>query len=260
MNTQEESENHWPGYVDALTTMTMMLIFVMMILSVAIFSFSENVSRSLVEKVAQSAGIDAPAEGQSVEDYTETVMAALEARKTKGGTMLAAKRPDNPDASPGGQQAGIKTGEPPPAARTPGEERIIESNAGEKTLSPEKGIAVQRSEALITLTFKPRATALDEGAQKEMRAYLESAAKAGDEARFDLKAYAGTDTGALSDARRVAYYRAMAVRAELIANGIPALRISVHVLDQTEKTDPHRVQIFTRTKTAAGGETKDLRG
>ena len=102
--------------------------------------------------------------------------------------------------------------------------------------------------------------ALDEGAQKEMRAYLESAAKAGDEARFDLKAYAGTDTGALSDARRVAYYRAMAVRAELIANGIPALRISVHVLDQTEKTDPHRVQIFTRTKTASGGEAKDLRG
>ena len=67
MNTNDESENHWPGYVDALTTMTMMLIFVMMILAVAIFSMSENVSRTLVEQVAKSAGIKLPTEGLSIE-------------------------------------------------------------------------------------------------------------------------------------------------------------------------------------------------
>ena len=41
----DANENHWPGYVDALTTMLMVLTFVMMILGIAVFAMSQNVSR-----------------------------------------------------------------------------------------------------------------------------------------------------------------------------------------------------------------------
>jgi len=70
VSANEEVEHHWPGYVDALTTMTMMLIFVMMILAVAIFSMSENVSRSLVREDRSRGGIKIPTSEGSIETYT----------------------------------------------------------------------------------------------------------------------------------------------------------------------------------------------
>ena len=77
-----EEENHWPGYVDALTTMTMMLIFVMTILAVAIFGLSQNVSRSMVEKIAKVANID----DVSSSETTDTLAARVLSRSLKSSS------------------------------------------------------------------------------------------------------------------------------------------------------------------------------
>ncbi|OYU48929.1 MAG: hypothetical protein CFE31_10915 [Rhizobiales bacterium PAR1] len=254
MNTNDESENHWPGYVDALTTMTMMLIFVMMILAVAIFSMSENVSRTLVEQVAKSAGIKLPTEGLSIEAYTKQVMTELETRGLNGadgGAPVASRKPVDNGTATGGELAGLKEGPVALATRTPGDEHVIESNAGARTLAPEAGVGVRRTDSLLTLLFKPRATALDEPAQQEMRSFIEASGNLGGEIRFDLKAYASTDTGAMSDSRRVAYYRAMAVRAQLIAMGVASTRIAVQVLDHVGQDQANRVQVFTKPAASA---------
>ena len=41
-----EEDSYWPGYVDALTTMTMVLTFIMMVLGVVVFMLSQNISRT----------------------------------------------------------------------------------------------------------------------------------------------------------------------------------------------------------------------
>ncbi|MGL4974092.1 MAG: hypothetical protein ACRC56_02270, partial [Bosea sp. (in: a-proteobacteria)] len=233
----ENDENHWPGYVDALTTMTMMLIFVMMILAVAMFNMSESVSRGLVEKIAQSAGLSISGEGLSTEDLATQIAGQLEGRGPgKSGTAVAASGEGGTSLKMASSQAG---------SALPGEEKRIESGAGFSPLKTDPGVETKTAPALLTLAFKPRATALDEASQKDMRQFVEQTGKVQSDARFELRAYATPQAGTLSDSRRVAYYRAMAVRASLISIGIPATRIGVKVEDREKSDDAELVQVFT---------------
>jgi hypothetical protein len=216
----EENENHWPGYVDALTTMTMMLIFVMMILSVAMFTMSENVSRGLVEKIAESAGVNVTEADLTTEDLARKVSEKIE-EKTSRAIARA--------------EQGL-----------PGEERRIASTAEPLARKTDAPVTSERSPALLTLVFRPRAIALDEQSQNEMKAFLESRGETPGESRFELKAYANAEAGGLSDSRRVAYYRAMTIRTHLIGLGVDAHRISVRVEDRPLADQAEKVQLFAR--------------
>ena len=69
--------NYWPGFVDALSTMTMMLIFLMMILSLVLVSVSQTVSKSQVVAIARAAKIDISGSPASIEALTAQIIAAL---------------------------------------------------------------------------------------------------------------------------------------------------------------------------------------
>ena len=69
--------NYWPGFVDALSTMTMMLIFLMMILSLVLVSVSQNVTKSQVIAIARAAKIDISGQPASIEALTAQIIAAL---------------------------------------------------------------------------------------------------------------------------------------------------------------------------------------
>ena len=59
MSAQEDGEtNYWPGYVDALTTMTMVLTFVMMILAIGVYLLSESLSKSLLATLLRQADVE----------------------------------------------------------------------------------------------------------------------------------------------------------------------------------------------------------
>lgn len=75
--TSDEETNYWPGFVDALSTMTMMLIFLMMILSLVLVSVSQNVSKAQVVAIARAAKIDISGQSASIESLTTQVIAAL---------------------------------------------------------------------------------------------------------------------------------------------------------------------------------------
>lgn len=221
VNTNQENENHWPGYVDALTTMTMILIFVMMILAVTLFGVSENVSRSLVERIAAAVGVRVPGDDISTEAFAERVVAHLETR------------------------AQVKP--PPPTTAYPQPDEItIESKAEPRAYTPNAPVNVDKNDSFLTLSFKPRAAALDENALNEIKSAIDKSNLQNSDLVFVLKAYASTDVGALSDSRRVAFYRAMAVRTRLMGLGIPAQRVQVLVLDQGGADVLDRVQVQVR--------------
>jgi outer membrane protein OmpA-like peptidoglycan-associated protein len=76
-----EDENYWPGYVDALTTMTMVLTFILMVLGITIFSLSQNVSRSYLESIARAAGMSVQSGAGSLDELKQRIMGALEAER-----------------------------------------------------------------------------------------------------------------------------------------------------------------------------------
>jgi Na+-transporting methylmalonyl-CoA/oxaloacetate decarboxylase gamma subunit len=56
-SSSEEEENYWPGFVDALTTMTMVLTFILMVLGIVVFSLSQTVNRAHLEAIAEAANV-----------------------------------------------------------------------------------------------------------------------------------------------------------------------------------------------------------
>ena len=88
-----EEENYWPGYVDALTSMVQVLAFVMMLLALAVYVLSQNVSRSAVVAISKAVEIK-PDANATVEHLLGDVLA--EVARLKALAANATARGDTP--------------------------------------------------------------------------------------------------------------------------------------------------------------------
>lgn len=131
-----EEENYWPGYVDALTTMLMVLTFVMMVLGIVVFTLSQNVSKNVVAGVAQALNIDTS--GLDARTPEALRQAVIEALKEK----LA--HPAHPPPTPGAPTLARAAEEPAPVqepSRTPNGPALPTFASGAPTLPPSPAAA-----------------------------------------------------------------------------------------------------------------------
>lgn len=232
----DANENHWPGYVDALTTMLMVLTFVMMLLGIAVFAMSQNVSRIIVETIARAALIDPPIDDVPVPELTERILEKLrlhpprapvkpaeQARTEAGANALARNRTAAPDES---QKA-----EPP--AMLGDETRVVSATPAYVPPAPGPVRSATAGQALV-LEFQPRATRLDDVAAASMLQTLQGEARFRDAAIIEIRALVDRSAASPTDARRIAYYRAMLVRAALLQADVPASRLRIY----TDETGP----------------------
>jgi hypothetical protein len=230
MAASETEENYWPGYVDALTTMTMVLTFIMLVLGLAVFSLSQNVSKGMLESIASAMKLtDGMSKDMSSDDITRMVIErvekqdeAMQAAKAEAA-RLAAIRPEELRQLPAGRA--VDPGDPGSAAT----ERRIESAASAPTAPATPQTTVSKQQAQLRLVYKPRATGLDDAAREAIGQALASDSIL--QTAKTVEIVAGVDAGnlAVSDANRIAYYRALILRGQLMGAGIAADRIKVRV-------------------------------
>lgn len=216
MSAGSDNEDHsWPAFVDALTTMTMILTFVMLILSVAIASLAQNVSKYVIDQISEAIG--KPVEPTaSAEKSTRDVIEAIEKLKA------AAK--------------------PVPLQTQPVEqEKKIEATVEEK--KPVDKVAATSTQTMLTLKYPVRQSRLDATAEAELKTFLETSAAAKSATVLEVRAFASLAVGSISEAKRFAYYRAMILRSSLITAGIPAEKVNIQVelSNAAEDTDIARI-------------------
>jgi hypothetical protein len=221
-----EEENHWPGYVDALTTMTMMLIFVMTILAIAIFGMSQNVSRSMVEKIAKVINIDTLTDQESTDDLASRVVARLETQQRENQTAAAPPPPE---------KAAIQAESIRPMAPD-----HVFASADRSVSKPAVPALVFQQSAFITIAFEKRATGIDAETNDRIKVAMEAGGWLSQS--IELKAFVDR-SGSISDARRVAFYRLLNLRGRLIAMGIAADRIKARIEDAIGNEGPDIVRI-----------------
>jgi hypothetical protein len=218
----DENENHWPGYVDALTTMTMVLTFVMMVLGIAIFTLSQNVSRGFLDAIAKAVNVSTNPDETSQEEMARQVIARIEAitaeQQARGPAPTDVTRPAASGQSP-----------------TPGE--TIASLSEPATEQRLAALRLDAGEQALRVVFKPRATTLDDDARNLLAQRLKSLPQLAASGMVEIRAGIDPANAAVSDAKRVAFYRAMRARLEVMQAGVPATRIHVIVDPQTPGDD-----------------------
>jgi len=305
--SDDEDANYWPGFVDALSTMTMMLIFLMMILSLVVVSISQSASKSQIMTIAKAAKVDTAGAPMSIDKMTAQILEALsrnsdppnsnlpvpesklqqntlivepsanvEAGTVKNfsidsGTKVAAhgvddsllsnakssqvSDGDNTDASAEPNSNPPKSGQTaeldPQSGKfyfaspqpNPDESRIVSRRPPD--LQPfGGGTDVKPNKAMVTVEFQPRAIRVDDKSAGRLRDFITSRKDEIGDRGIQVRALANVRNGAVTEARRFGYYRAMGIRQFLIDSGVPSERITVGIEDVSDADLTDIVELF----------------
>lgn len=233
MASQEDEENYWPGYVDALTTMTMVLTFIMLVLGLAVFSLSQNVSKGMLESIAKAMKLpeDLP-QDMSADEITRILIERVEkqdAAMLASQAAVTALTADRDGAAPrrsGTAAQAVGRGEVPGGSP---EERRIESQAEAAASESAAPVSLIEGQAQFRLIYKPRATGLDESAKSALSQAMTPGGAIRTARLIEIVAGVDAASPAVSDGNRIAYYRALIVRSQLLSAGMDPERIKVRL-------------------------------
>jgi hypothetical protein len=195
---------------------------------------SQNASRLLVESIARAANVKVEDRSQSVLALTDRIVQSLEAGRPGGAS------PEPADAGPASfrpassRPAGSEPASPTSAATGDADARMLRSAAPAATQAAAATLAPAGEANLLRVAYPPRATRLDAATQAGLDEALRERPAFAGAARILIRAFAVPEAGALTDARRVAYGRAMALRAALLASGTRPERLRVEIRDDTD--------------------------
>ena len=135
---------------------------------------------------------------------------------------------------------------PPPAITAPPVKGIPETMKNQKmsVLSPNQPSAEGSVDGgKVTVFFASKSTDLPLGTEPFFTKMVDQV-KADKSLRLQLRGYAGSSEGSVSQARRVSLFRALAVRTYLMKRGVRSTRMDIRALgNKVEKGNPDRVDI-----------------
>lgn len=234
-----EEGDFWPGYVDALTAMVKVLSFVMMLMATAVFVLSQNISKNIVQQIAEAAKVDNPGD-ENVSELTQRIVAKVRADSS-------AKTPSPPPA--------VKEPAPPapaaplvqkPEEEKPGETKVAVASETRAAPAETKETGTKREAFRLTLNFPNRQSAIDDKAKSEIEDFAGTTGLKDAKGQVLVQAMAFAGDGALSEIRRIAFYRAMLVRQKLVQSGVDPAMITVKVLDTTTADQAPQVNVLVQ--------------
>ena len=230
----DDSDNYWPGYVDALTSMVQVLAFVMMMLAMAVFVLSQSVSKRAVEAIAAAVNADVKP-NSDMKQLTQAVMQKIDILRGSTSVDPAAPAPAAPRQSESPSDEQKITGM-----------RINAPRAQPRTAPIEPKPDAPR----ITVEFDGGSYKIDEPAARSVSRFVDANGLAEKSKPILVNAYAYTGEGAISEARRLAYYRAMMARKQLIDAKVRPENIKINVSDITDKAKAQIVEMIVADQPA----------
>lgn len=232
----EVEENHWPGFVDALSTIVMVVTFLLILLAVVIFVLAQNVAKSNIvseaEKTLQGGGdktstqaFDASVKAQGSEKAEPTVAAAGAPKvSTEESKFVPELSEEVTSKEPVEAEAELAV----LSRKTEVHEKRIKIASVEKIEEKQKSV-VTMSSSVLTLEFDEVSTKIDEESSGRIKEFLSEDKNVSKDANLTIWAFASTKKGSVSEAKRIAYYRALSARNELLSNGYQAEKIAVEI-------------------------------
>ncbi|MBV5330720.1 MAG: hypothetical protein JZU65_24325 [Chlorobium sp.] len=222
-NSNDGSDVFWPGYVDAVTNLVLNLLFLLTIMTVAVFMFALELGRASMGGAGKtpSAAVK-PESKNNPKILTDPAKenAALK-RQIELLNMKLAKMVPAPN---------IQAGEPV---------KIVPATVG--VPQPKKGLDItQVTDAEVIVRFTDEAVTLTTAEYAQLREALKAIVASG-----KTLILVEVPTG-FTEAKRMGFYRAMAVRNLLIEMKMPQDRIDVSVREGKNNTNASLVRVKSR--------------
>ena len=227
----EEGDNYWPGYVDALTSMVQVLAFVMMMLAMAVFVLSQSVSKKAVEAIAKAVNADVKP-GADVKQLTQAVVAQID--------RLQKSAPSS-EAEPNQAAKSLPTSEG--ALRADNDRPTTLRISGAQAQPAPVPTDVPADAPRLTVGFADRSFKIAADQAEAIAGFL-GAQQVGGQHTIVVNAYAYSGEGAVSEARRLAYYRGMMARKQLVDAKVKPENIRINVNDTTDKSKGLTVELI----------------
>jgi len=268
----EEEENHWPGFVDALSTIVMVVTFLLIILGIVIFVISLQVKisddlgaqgtinasmvvaegeireRQIRIELAEIAEVAAQ-QAKIIEQQTKHIEEAIAAKKTVEALQKELEERKQQLAQLADRAVSMeKTGGAEIQAKTPDEtvEIVVSPPQHQDTTSQTRRTSVQSADAIMIVRFEDGAIELNEDSHVEAKQFLDRNQSVVARQPITLLSYYNVSAIAVSQSKRQAYYRVLAVRNALLSNSIDGALIEVGVRPADDEKDFDTVKAFLR--------------
>lgn len=225
MSSERHSDNDgsnvfWPGYVDAVTNLVLNLLFLLTIMTVAVFMFALELGRATHGGAAKEPTVSAQKDTKTLQkEITDPVKEniALKREIERLNIQLAEKVVNKTIPAPAGKIIDVTANVP-----------ISQKNIDKTVVS---------SDSDLVIRFKDEAVAISSSEREKLRELLKPILAAG-----KTNIYVEVPTG-FSEAKRMGFYRVMAVRNLLIEMKMPKERIEVSVREGKRNANASLVRV-----------------
>lgn len=228
-----KEQNFWPGFVDALSNVVLVMIFVVVVFVVTLFYYSQKLAQMKVSKLvsqSQTQVVDGQVKNQqtTLVKATENVdVNVAEARSERQSaqeieelkrevTALKAKLAAAPLQSDTGSLRSAAAPSSPNAIQ-------VRTDPTKDEVAP--GLRIDSNEKAVVLNFDADSTQLSEDGTKALAKGVGDWVKRAKSSQGKIVVTGVISTGGYSDSRRRAYYRTVAVRNYLIEAGVEKERV-----------------------------------
>ena len=244
----DEEVNPWPPVGDALSTVLMVVCFLLVIMSAAVMVLSQRIIAEFKAEVIQRAASDSQSSSQEVAQL-QAQLAAAQAQIQQQNII------QSPDAPQGQSQAQLSTVLRQERIVNARNELTIRTRETENTervrvaaleeADETAGVEVTAADVLMRVDFEEKAVQFTDEATQQVKQFLQDRAKVGD-AKIEIWSFV-PQTGSMTEAQRKAFYRAVQTRNLLVKSGIDPKRIStqVRVTDPSDQ-EGHNVQVVLK--------------
>lgn len=232
--------NHWPAFVDVLTTVIMVVTFLLVIMSAAVMQLSQRVIANFKQQLVQQ---QQQVQHKAGKDGKPVACApgaptVLSPRDAEAGTSVAELGAvlRSPTVTDGAERLSIRTRETPDTLK-------LQVKAVEET-DDAKGVEVKTGDTLIKIAFAPNAATYDETNSARVIGFVKSKARPG--TKYEIWSFA-PQTRSVSEAQRTAFYRAAMTRNLLLRAGLSPADVTTQIrVTDAASADGHMVRVVIK--------------
>ncbi|MGV3770442.1 MAG: hypothetical protein ACO1NM_10470 [Sphingobium phenoxybenzoativorans] len=243
--SSEGEVNHWPAFVDVLTTVIMVVTFLLVIMSAAVMVLSQRTMEHFKKQIEAKEAL-----GKTGENSADAGAAGGATGGAPGQQNQTIRSPDAETGSSVAELGSILKSDPVNGAEkltirtreTPDTMKIAVKAM--ENADDTKGVEVKTADVLLRVDFEPMAVRYDDANAKQVTDFLKSKQRPG--MKYEIWSFA-PQASSISEAQRLAFYRAAMTRNLLIKAGINPSDVNtqVRVTDPSAK-DGHNVRVVLK--------------